>query len=110
MLDIQVTALFFCSCMIIYLQSGHPSLQLHVMAYILLFLLIYASVIIFMLLYYIDQTGFDFFYGRYLDPPILWGQEVTFIICLAILGVAFLLLERFIKLYANTVLDRSKKI
>lgn len=83
---------------------------MHAMIYVLLFLIVYAAVIVFMLRYYIDSTGVDFFYGRKLDPPIAWGQEVTFILCLGLLGVGFLLLERFIKLYATTLLDRSKKI
>lgn len=107
---IMVTALFFVSCMIIYMQSGHPSLQLHVMLYILLFLFAYTGVIVFMYVYYVDDTGEDFFYGRVLEPKIQWGQEITFIFCIAILGIAFLLLEKFIKLYATTLVDRSRKI
>ncbi len=60
--------------------------------------------------YYVDETGTDFFYGRVLEPGIIWGQEITFIISLAALGIAFLLLEKFIKLYASTLLERSKQI
>lgn len=96
--------------MIIYLQSGLPSIQFHLMLYILLFLLCYTSVVIFMMLYYIDETEVSFSYGRVLEPKIQWGQEITFVISLALLGIAFLLLERFIKLYANTLVDRSRKI
>lgn len=107
---IMVSVLFFCSCMIIYMQSGHPSLQLHVMIYIILFLLIYTIIILIMFFYYVDKSGVDLFYGRILDPEISWGQEITFIICIALLGIAFLFLEKFIKLYATTLVDRSHQI
>ena len=51
-----------------------------------------------MIVYYVDAGGHDMFYGRILDPPIQPGQETTFIIALGLLGIAFLLLERFVKL------------
>jgi hypothetical protein len=89
--------MYFCSALIIYLQSGLPSLQVHIMIWVALFLLIYTIIVIIMLLYYIDPTGHDFFYGRILSPPILPGQETTVIFCLALLGTGFLLLERFVK-------------
>jgi hypothetical protein len=69
------------------------------MAWIMLYLLVYAVTVIVMLLFYRDATGESFIHGRVLDPPLQWGQEITFIICLALLGIAFLLLEKFIKLY-----------
>ena len=90
--------MYFCSALIIYLQSGLPSLQFHIMIWIASFLLIYTIIVIIMLLYYIDTTGHDFFYGRVLDPSISPGQETTVIICLALLGTGFLLLEKFVKL------------
>jgi hypothetical protein len=63
-----------------------------------------------MMVYYVDNTGVDFTYGRILDPQIRWGEEITFIISLGLIGCAFLLLEKFIKLYANTLVERSKTI
>lgn len=105
-----IVILYFCSMLIIYLQSGIPTLQWHIMIWIGAFLFIYGATIVVMIYYYVDKTGNDFFFGRVLDPPIQSGQETTFIICLAILGLVFLLLERFIKLYANTLLERSRTI
>jgi hypothetical protein len=71
------------------------------MIWISLYILGYSAVVIVMMLYYIDETGHDFFYGRVLDPPIQPGQETTVIISLAVLGVGFLLMERFVKLYPH---------
>jgi hypothetical protein len=90
--------LFFCGTLIIYLQSGLPAIQMFTMVYILVFLLEYTAIILFMMFYYIDTTGVSFKYGRILEPGISWGQEITFIISLGLLGTAFLLLEKFIKL------------
>lgn len=107
---IQVSLLYFASVLLIYMQSGVATLQLHMMAYIMTFLAVYTGIVIGMANYYIDNSGVSFAYGRILDPLILWGQEITFILTLALLGVTFLLLERFIKLYATTLVERSREI
>eukprot|EP01116_Phalansterium_solitarium_P017504 TRINITY_DN4328_c0_g1_i1.p1 TRINITY_DN4328_c0_g1~~TRINITY_DN4328_c0_g1_i1.p1 ORF type:complete len:758 (+),score=285.67 TRINITY_DN4328_c0_g1_i1:3227-5500(+) len=107
---IITSILFFCCSLIIYLQSGVPALQVHVMIYILLFILEYAVIIIAMMLYYVDSTQISFSAGRILSPGIRWGEEITFLISLGLIGVAFLLMEKFVKLYASTLLDHSNNI
>jgi hypothetical protein len=60
--------------------------------------------------FYTDTTGLQSYKGRALNPAISWAQEVTFIVSIALLGIAFLMLEKFVKLYANSLLERSRQI
>lgn len=108
--DIMVSLLFFCATLSIFLQSGLPRLNLHVMIYTFTFVCSYISCVAFMDWFYTDQTGLDSFKGRALKPTISWAQEITFIVSVTLLGFAFLMLEKFVKSYANSLLERSRQI
>lgn len=107
---IITSILFFCCSLIVHLQSGVSNLQLHVMIYILLFILEYTVITIAMLFFYTDASSVSFSGGRILDPGISWGEEITFLISLALIGCAFLFMEQFVKLYANTLVDHTNSI
>lgn len=105
-----MSLLFFCAALSIFLQSGLPQLHIHVIIYTIAFAGTYVSCIAFMDWFYTDTTGLESYKGRALSPPISWAQEVTFIVSIALLGIAFLMLEKFVKLYANSLLERSQQI
>eukprot|EP01112_Ceratiomyxa_fruticulosa_P008300 TRINITY_DN214_c0_g1_i1.p1 TRINITY_DN214_c0_g1~~TRINITY_DN214_c0_g1_i1.p1 ORF type:complete len:745 (+),score=137.62 TRINITY_DN214_c0_g1_i1:217-2451(+) len=107
---VVVTILFFCATLSIFLQSGIPNLRSHVLVYIVLFLISYAASIYFITWFYTDTTGLSSGKGHTLDPPMSWTQEVTIMISLVLVGISFLMLERFVKLYAHSLLERSHQI
>lgn len=107
---ILVSLLYVCASMCIFLQSGIPYLQFHVVTYISLFVASNAASVGFMAWFYTDDTGLKSFRGRKLDPGVSWGQEATFWVSIVLLGLAFLMLEKFVKLYANSLLERSHQI
>lgn len=107
---ILVSLLFFCAVLSIFLQSGLPQLHIHVLIYTIAFGGVYLSCVAFMGWFYTDTTGVQSLKGRALSPAISWAQEITFIVSIALLGIAFLMLEKFVKLYANSLLERSRKI
>lgn len=107
---ILVSLLFFCAVLSIFLQSGLPHLHIHVMIYTIAFGGVYLACVGFMNYFYTDTTGLLSDKGRALSPTISWAQEGTFIVSIALLGIAFLMLEKFVKLYANSLLERSRQI
>jgi len=107
---ILVSLLYFCASVCIFLQSGVPYLQIHVVVYIFVFVAANAACVGFMEWFYSDTTGLKTFKGKKLDPGISWGQEATFWFSIAMMGFAFLMLEKFVKLYANSLLERSHQI
>lgn len=107
---ILVSLLYVCASLCIFLQSGVPYLQFHVVAYIVLFVAANAASVGFMAWFYTDSTGLKSFRGRKLDPGISWGQEATFWFSIVLMGLAYLMLEKFVKLYANSLLERSHQI
>jgi hypothetical protein len=107
---ILVSLLYVCASLCIFLQSGIPYLQIHVVIYIVLFVASNAASVGFMAWFYTDDTGVKSFRGRRLDPPVSWGQEATFWFSIVLMGLAFLMLEKFVKLYANSLLARSLQI
>jgi hypothetical protein len=78
------------------------------MSYTVLFIFIYSMAVLFMMWFYTDATTTDEFFGRYLE--INYTEEITFLICLAVLGIGFLYLEKFIKLYAITLVEHTRHI
>jgi len=107
---ILVSLLYFCASLCIFLQSGVPYLQFHVVVYIVLFVAANAASVGFMAWFYTDSTGLQSFKGRMLDTPVSWGQEATFWFSILLMGLAYLMLEKFVKLYANSLLERSHQI
>ena len=49
-------------------------------------------------------------YARALDPAISSTMEVTYLLTLGLLGIGFLLMEKFIKVYASTLVTWSQQI
>lgn len=96
-----------------YLSPHFHIFQTHIfdsIAHIILFVAANAASVGFMAWFYTDSTGLQTFRGRKLDPGISWGQEATFWFSIVLMGMAYLMLEKFVKLYANSLLERSHQI
>eukprot|EP00727_Mastigamoeba_balamuthi_P007579 m51a1_g3441 putative camp-specific phosphodiesterase (316) ;mRNA; r:656575-658251 len=107
---ILLSVLFYCSTLIIFLQSGIPHLQIHVMVYILLFLSAQSFTVMFMTWFYRDISGEDSKWGRVLDPRIDVAQEIAFLVLMALLGIMFLVMEKYVRVYTKHLLNRSEHV
>jgi hypothetical protein len=101
-----VTALWYVSFLIIYLQMGRTNMQKHLVGYSFGFLCTYVLSVAFMDYFYRDGCR-DFFCGRSLRDGFHWAQEILYITACVILILCFMTLERFIKFNALTLLERE---
>lgn len=61
-------------------------------------------------LFYTDTTGIDSSRGRVLDPSISWAQEGTFLMALALLCIAFFMLENFLHHFAGVLVEQERAV
>ncbi|KAJ3362262.1 High affinity cAMP-specific 3',5'-cyclic phosphodiesterase 7A [Allomyces javanicus] len=104
-----VTALWYVSFLIVYLQMGRPNMQKHLLGYSLAFLATYVSCVAFMGWFYRDNCQ-EFFCGQGLRDPITWSHEIVWIVACVVVVECFLTLERFIKHNALTLLERENYV
>ncbi|KNE60154.1 hypothetical protein AMAG_18480 [Allomyces macrogynus ATCC 38327] len=104
-----VTALWYVSFLIVYLQMGRPNMQKHLIGYSLAFLATYVSCVAFMGWFYRDNCQ-EFFCGQGLRDPITWSHEIVWIVACVVVVECFLTLERFIKHNALTLLERENYV
>ncbi|KYQ89841.1 cAMP-specific phosphodiesterase [Tieghemostelium lacteum] len=107
---ILVALLFFVSCLCIFLQSGIPQLRKHILIFIAIVMVNYTACLLFMDWFYVDETGKNPYRGKTLQSKIHWGQESTILLSMALLGTSFIVLEKFIKSYANCLLEQYNQI
>eukprot|EP01136_Pigoraptor_vietnamica_P030892 Opistho-1_new@90729 len=107
-----LAAVWFVTMMCTNVQSGASKMRTHVLVASAAFIGCYIACVRFMDFFYSDTTGLRFWRGRIFEAnrKIDYGGEVTFMIALFILGVAFNMLERFIKKYGTTLLERENNV
>eukprot|EP01137_Pigoraptor_chileana_P025222 Opistho-2@94356 len=107
-----MAAVWFVTMMSANIQSGAKRLRTHVLIASVAFIGCYIACVRFMDFFYSDTTGLRVWRGRVFEArrKIDYGGEVTFMIALFILGVAFNMLERFIKKYGMTLVERENNV
>ncbi|KAJ3285721.1 High affinity cAMP-specific 3',5'-cyclic phosphodiesterase 7A [Borealophlyctis nickersoniae] len=101
-----VMVLWYVSFLIIYLQSGHHDMSKHLMFYSIAFVLVYVGCVVGMHFFYIENCSTEFC-GVGLRGGIQPVYEAVLVGgCLMVVG-CFMMLERFIKLNASTLLERE---
>ncbi|KNC53238.1 cAMP-specific 3',5'-cAMP phosphodiesterase 4 [Thecamonas trahens ATCC 50062] len=104
--------IFFSASSIIFMQVGdeRSSGVGRVGGYTLCCLIVYLSAVLFSSQFYTDVHGTSFTTGRVLSPPIHWGEEFTFCVCVALLGLALLATTRFVHLFARSVASHQEEV
>ncbi|KAJ3087500.1 High affinity cAMP-specific 3',5'-cyclic phosphodiesterase 7A [Quaeritorhiza haematococci] len=101
-----VMVLWYVSFLVIYLQSGHQDLKRHLIAYTIIFMGSYLICVFVMSRFYQDNCR-DFFCGVGLRPEINFSQELVLVAASMLVVGVIIMLERFIKLNASTLLERE---
>ncbi|KAJ3195416.1 High affinity cAMP-specific 3',5'-cyclic phosphodiesterase 7A [Irineochytrium annulatum] len=101
-----VMVLWYVSFLVIYLQSGHDEMQKHLILYSVVLLVIYSLCILGMSAFYkagCHQT----FCGIGLSDPINARNEIVLGAACVMVVICFIMLEKFIKMNASTLLERE---
>ena len=101
-----VFVLWFVSTGLIFLQSGHPFLRLHLVIYYSLLVVSYILVIITMSFFYRPDCD-SITCGNALQPPISPAFEAIILLDCILVMLGNLVLEFFIKLNALALLERD---
>eukprot|EP00128_Syssomonas_multiformis_P005224 Colp12_sorted_trinity150504_noHs@22401 len=105
----QYVLLWFNSLMTIAMQSGVQS-SVQVFLTTAMFAVCYAGTIWAMKWFYTDSSGDESFRGFKLEQSIEWKNEIAIFLIIFFLGVAYMLLVRYIRRYAQAVALREKNI
>ncbi|KAI9220119.1 hypothetical protein BC828DRAFT_384275 [Blastocladiella britannica] len=103
------TALWYVSFFIIYLQTGRPNMQKHLVGYSVGFITVYVACVAFMAWFYRSDCT-DLVCGTALSEPISWPHEIVWLIACVVVVFCFMTLERFIKRNALTLLERESYV
>ena len=101
-----VFVLWFVSTSLIFLQTGHPLLRVHLVVYTLLIYIFYIVALVAMSIFYSHDCDLKIC-GQPLDPQISIPGEVVMLVNSLALMVILLSLEGFIKLNALELLERD---
>ncbi|KAJ3098210.1 High affinity cAMP-specific 3',5'-cyclic phosphodiesterase 7A [Phlyctochytrium planicorne] len=103
-----VMVLWYVSFLVIYLQSGHEDLQKHLLIYSVTMMALYGLSVLLMSRYY--SRCFDWYCGGVEidsnEPINRWNELILVVACIAVIS-AFVMMERFIKSNAWTLLERE---
>jgi hypothetical protein len=106
-IHMMIAVLFYVTGVIIHLQSGHQRLQMHLFLYSVIFIVEYGVVLALMSWFFTDTSKISENRGDALQPGINWMYEIVFGLCLMMTATWYILLEKFVKTYALTLIERE---
>eukprot|EP01135_Chromosphaera_perkinsii_P011202 Nk52_evm29s2356 gene=Nk52_evmTU29s2356 len=102
-----VAILWYVSIVIIHMQSRCGNMQRHIFFFSAGYLVTYLLLVLFMDQFFTDTTGTADFSGDILDPSIQWSEESSFVVTVILMGVAYVMLERYTEEYAKTLIEKE---
>eukprot|EP01135_Chromosphaera_perkinsii_P005579 Nk52_evm4s353 gene=Nk52_evmTU4s353 len=100
-----VSSLWFISAVTIHMQCSTKKLRQHLLLFTFLFLISYILVVVSMFYLYTDNSHY---YRMELIRPIDAGKEGTFVVGIALLGIAFFFLERFLQKFLTKLIEYER--